>query len=133
MSLKKTMKRNNKSKKYTKNTRKNRFRRTKKRGGTTNPFLKPTNTALPFANTVDCSHMNIDAINSMKELHGRYQKCCPRNMLGYKNSSAICKKIEKRFHDLYKIENDSHGYYGYDEKPDDTPPEKPTSYFSKLF
>jgi hypothetical protein len=39
--------------------------------------------------------------------------------------------MEKRFNDLYKAENDSHGYYGYDSPPEDTPP-KNTSYFSKL-
>jgi hypothetical protein len=100
-------------------TRRNKSRRRVRRGGITNPFLAPSKYA--FANKVDCSNMNIDLINDMKELHSRYQKCCPKNMFGYKNSSSICKKMDTRFKQLWKKENDSRGYYGYDKPPTITP------------
>lgn len=110
----KTLKRSRRQK-----TKRNRPRRGSRRGGVSNPFLAPSQYA--FANKVDCSNMNIDVINNMKELHSRYQKCCPKNMFGYKNSSAICKKMDSRFKQLWKNENDSRGYYGYDKPPTVTP------------
>ena len=110
--MRKTLKRNRSKRRK---TRRNKSRR----GGVSNPFLAPSQYA--FANKVDCSNMNIDVINDMKELHSRYQKCCPKNMFGFKNSSAICKKMDTRFKQLWKKENDSRGYYGYDKKPTDTP------------
>lgn len=102
-------------------TRKNKFRRTKRRGrgGIVNPFTGPSSNS--FANKVDCSNMDVDTIKDLKELHSRYQKCCPKNSFGFKNSSAICKKMEKNFNSLWKAENDSHGYYGYDKTPTPTP------------
>jgi hypothetical protein len=94
-------------------------RRNKKRGGVTNPFLKPS--SYSFANTIDCSKMDVDSIKNIKELHTRYQKCCPKTMLGYKNSSPICKKMNDNFNKLWKIENDSHAAYGYENTPTITP------------
>ena len=93
----------------------------RKYGGIGNiyPFTKPS--SYSYANSVDCSNMNIDSIKNMKELHTRYQKCCPKSIFGYKNSSPICKKIEQNFNNLWKIENDSHGHYGYDKTPTPTP------------
>ena len=114
------MTKNKKStKKYKRKTRRSKFRRTKRRGGVVNPFISPSSNS--FTNKVDCSNMNIDGIKDMKELHSRYQKCCPKNVFGLKNSSPICKKMEKNFNDLWKAENDSHGYYGYDKTPTPTP------------
>ena len=94
-------------------------RRYKKKGGVLNPFSGPS--SYGFANKPDCSNMNIDIIKDMKELHSRYQKCCPKNILGFKNSSAICKKMENNFKKLWKEENDSHAAYGYDYPPTITP------------
>lgn len=110
--IKKTLKR---TKKGRKSTRKNRYLR----GGITNPFLAPS--PYKFANKVDCSNMNIDVINDMKELHTRYQKCCPKTIFGYKNSSPICKKMDAKFNQLWKKENDARGYFGYDKPPTTTP------------
>ena len=94
-------------------------RRNRKRGGVTNPFLKPS--SFSFANTIDCSKMDVDVIKNMKELHSRYQKCCPKTLLGYKNSSPICKKMENNFNQLWKKENNSHAAYGYENTPTITP------------
>lgn len=94
-------------------------RRYKKRGGLTNAFLKPS--SFSFANAIDCSKMDVDSIKNMEQLHSRYQKCCPKTMLGYKNSSPICKKMEDNFNKLWKKENDSHAAYGYENTPTTTP------------
>ena len=99
--------------------RKRRVTRRNKRGGITNPFLKPS--SFSFTNTPDCSKMDIDSIKNMKELHTRYQKCCPKTILGYKNSSPICNKMEDNFNKLWKKENDSHAAYGYENTPTITP------------
>lgn len=98
---------------------KKRMYRNKKYGGVTNPFM--TSSPYGFANKVDCSNMNVDGIQNMKELHTRYQKCCPKNMFGYKNSSSICKKMEQKFNNLWTVENNSHGHYGYENTPTITP------------
>ena len=93
--------------------------RYKKRGGISNPFLTSSNNS--FANKQECSQMNVDGITDMQELHTRYQKCCPKTMFGFKNSSPICKKMEANFNQSWKKENDSHGHYGYDKTPTITP------------
>jgi len=90
----------------------------KKYGGVTNPFTSPSPYA--FANKVDCSNMNVDVIKDIKELHTRYQKCCPKTMLGYKNTSPICQKMEQNFNNLWAAENNSHGHYGYEHTPTST-------------
>ena len=38
-------------------------RRNRKRGGVTNPFLKPS--SFSFANTIDCSKMDVDVIKNI--------------------------------------------------------------------
>ena len=90
----------------------------KRYGGIVNPFISQSPYA--FTNKVDCSNMNVDSIKNMEELHSRYQKCCPKNMLGYKNSSPICKKMEQNFNNLWTTENNSRGHYGYDDTPSST-------------
>ena len=48
----------------------------------------------------DCSKMNIDIIKDPKELHARYQVCCPYNQTpfgAWKTSSQFCKKLESRY------------------------------------
>ena len=109
---------NNKSRKNTSLKRRN-TRRHKKRGGIINPFL--ASSSYGFANKIDCSNMNVDVIKDMSELHRRYQKCCPKNILGFKNSSVICKKMDTNFKKLWKEENDSHAAFGYDTTPTITP------------
>jgi hypothetical protein len=117
--MRKTLKRSKNKNKSKSRRQKTKSRRRGRRGGVTNYFLAPSK--YDFANKVDCSNMNVDVINDMKELHSRYQKCCPKNMFGYKNSSAICKKMDTRFNELWKQENDARGYYGYDNPPSNTP------------
>jgi len=90
----------------------------KRYGGVSNPFISQSPYA--FASKVDCSNMNVDAIKNMEELHSRYQKCCPKTILGYKNSSPICKKMEQNFNNLWTTENNSRGHYGYDHTPTST-------------
>ena len=48
----------------------------------------------------DCSKMNIDVITDPKELHARYQVCCPYTKTpfgAWKTSSRFCKKLESRY------------------------------------
>ena len=116
--LKTTYKRNFRGSKKRVTSKKMRMTNKKRYGGLANPFVSQSPYA--FANKVDCSNMNVDAIQNMEELHSRYQKCCPKTMLGYKNSSPICKKMEQNFNKLWTTENNSRGHYGYDHTPTST-------------
>ena len=52
---------------------------------------------------MDCSKMDISVINDPRELHGRYQRCCPytRTPFGtFKSKTPICKQMDKKFKEL---------------------------------
>jgi hypothetical protein len=115
--MKSKKQRKNKSN-FSRKIKRSRSQKYKKIGGITNPFLSRSSNS--FMNKPDCSKMDVDMIKDMKELHTRYQKCCPKNMLGFKNSSPICKKMETNFNQLWKEENNARGYAGYDKPPTDT-------------
>ena len=53
-----------------------------------------------FSKYKDCSKMNIDVITNPRELHARYQSCCPSRqtpMGTWKTTSPFCKKLDNRY------------------------------------
>ena len=52
---------------------------------------------------LDCSKMDVSVINDPRELHGRYQRCCPytRTPFGtFKSKTPVCKQMDKKFKEL---------------------------------
>jgi hypothetical protein len=64
-----------------------------------------------------CSNTNLDDLNTSTELHQKYQACCPKNFLGFKNRSTMCRNIDNKFQQVIKQENDAGDYDGDDEVP----------------
>ncbi len=56
-----------------------------------------------------CSTINIDELNTSSDLHAKYQSCCPKNFLGFKNRSPLCKNLDNKFQQVIKEENESVG------------------------
>ena len=52
-----------------------------------------------------CTNTNLDELNTSVDLHARYQACCPKNFLGFKNSSPLCKNLDTKFQQVIKEEN----------------------------
>ena len=67
----------------------------------------------------ECNLDNVNQMGDYKDLHGLYQKCCPKGMFGTKNSSSLCKTIDQKFQQSWKAKNDALEYQG-----DETDPEK---------
>ena len=95
-----------------KNIRKHYLRRQKKVGG----FFGKSKSV----SSADCDIMNLsslskdmgdgqDPVNKMRE---NYQKCCPKDFIGRKNSSPYCKQLNMNFESLSKYKKDIAGYYG---------------------
>jgi hypothetical protein len=58
------------------------------------------NNPMGFSKYKDCSKMNIDVITNPRELHARYQSCCPSRqtpMGPWKTTSPFCKKLDERY------------------------------------
>lgn len=77
----------------------------------TNPMSKPQskkitkqliekNNPMGFSKYKDCSKMNIDVITNPRELHARYQSCCPSRqtpMGPWKTKTPFCTKLDERY------------------------------------
>ena len=50
-----------------------------------------------------------DPLNKMQQ---NYLKCCPKDFMGRKNSSAYCKQLNMNFDTLSQHKKDITGYYG---------------------
>ena len=58
------------------------------------------NNPMGFGKYKDCSKMNIDVITDPRELHARYQACCPyrQTPLGtWKTKTPFCIKLDKKY------------------------------------
>lgn len=62
-----------------------------------------------------CNITNLDELTTSSDLHARYQSCCPKNFLGFKNRSPLCRNIDNKFQQVLKQENDSLDDYNEDE------------------
>lgn len=79
-------------KKHHKNSKKN------KKGG----FLFSKST-LPEI----CNVTNVDDLKTSAELNTRYQTCCPKTFLGFKNKSPLCTNIQNKLDEFAKGEYSS--------------------------
>ena len=61
--------------------------------------------ALPY----ECNPSNLSMITGPDALHANYQKCCPKDYLGNKNSSSYCRELETKFKSALVEENKSYG------------------------
>lgn len=52
-----------------------------------------------------CNVTNLNDLNTSVDLHARYQSCCPKNFLGFKNRSILCRNIDNKFQQVLKDEN----------------------------
>jgi len=80
--------------KKTKNIRKKHNKRNKKGG-----FLF-SKKALPEI----CVMTNLDDLKTSAELNTRYETCCPKNFLGFKNRSPLCTNLENKIKEIEKSE-----------------------------
>lgn len=78
-----------------------------------------------------CENTNLDELNTSTDLHQKYQTCCPKNFLGFKNRSTLCRNIDNKFQQVIKQENDTNDFEDESEIPQPqlpayvTPPSKP--------
>lgn len=54
-----------------------------------------------------CNITNLDELTNSTDLHARYQSCCPKNFLGFKNRSTLCRNIDNKFQQVLKEENNA--------------------------
>lgn len=62
-----------------------------------------------------CNITNLDELTTSSDLHARYQSCCPKNFLGFKNRSPLCRNIDNKFQQVLKQENEALGDYDDDD------------------
>jgi len=74
---------------------KSKRRRHRKRGG--GWFATKKVTALE-----KCDPDKLSSIKTFTALHENYQLCCPKSMLGYKNSSPYCNDLDTKFQAAHK-------------------------------
>lgn len=86
---------------------------------------KLTNSLISEEN-VNCDFEDINAIETSKNAHAHYLKCCPKQFKFFKNRSSKCKKLEAKYKELdTKDENKKfgktvkEGNMYYQEEPDD--------------
>ena len=69
-----------------------------------------------LTNPNDCDIANLSTIStcneSLKKMNDNYQKCCPKDFIGRKNSSPYCKKLNNEYISQLKIKREIAGYHG---------------------
>lgn len=53
-----------------------------------------------------------DGVDPLIKMRNNYQKCCPKDFMGRKNSSSYCKQLNMNFDSLSQYKSDITGYYG---------------------
>jgi hypothetical protein len=72
------------------------------------------------ASSSECDINNLSTISKdmgdgqdpLIKMRTNYQKCCPKNFMGRKNSSPYCKQLEMNFDSQSNYQRDIAGYYG---------------------
>jgi hypothetical protein len=62
----------------------------------------------------ECDPNNLSSIKGSNDLHENYQKCCPKEMFGRKNSSPYCKQLDLNFQSALKGDNHANEYHGFE-------------------
>jgi hypothetical protein len=94
-------------------SRKNRnyFRRNKKGGFFFRSRVAPLGEC-EFSNLSTLSKDTGDGQDPLNKMQQNYVKCCPKDFMGRKNSSAYCKQLNMNFDTLSQYKRDITGYYG---------------------
>lgn len=53
-----------------------------------------------------------DGQDPLTKMRNNYQKCCPKDFMGRKNSSPYCKQLNMNFDSQSNYQRDISGYYG---------------------
>ena len=95
-------------------TRKNRNNsRKNKKGGFF--FGTPKVVSLPECDVNNLSTISKDmgdGQDPLIKMRANYQKCCPKDFMGRKNSSPYCKQLNMNFQSQANYQRDIEGYYG---------------------
>ena len=72
------------------------------------------------ASSSECDINNLSTISKdmgdgqdpLVKMRTNYQKCCPKNFMGRKNTSPYCKQLNMNYNSLSQYKSDIAGYYG---------------------
>ena len=53
-----------------------------------------------------------DGQDPLTKMRNNYQKCCPKDFMGRKNTSPYCKQLDMNFQSQSNYQRDVEGYYG---------------------
>ena len=62
----------------------------------------------------NCDPLELPSIKNVKDLHAKYQQCCPKTFFGRKNTSPYCKQVDLNYQAQLKADNDANEYAGYE-------------------
>jgi hypothetical protein len=92
----------------------------------TTPSVVDTSSVIP--ESAVCDYSNITELTTPEEMHKKYQSCCPKSRLGFKNTSPYCKQIELNFKSNLKGQNDANEYKGYEPEEEYNMKQQPDIY-----
>ena len=69
-----------------------------------------------------CNPNELTQLTTSNEMHEKYQKCCPKSFMGYKNSSPYCKQLDLNFQSAISNENNANEYKGVEQTEIDNVP-----------
>jgi hypothetical protein len=95
-------------------SRKNRniSRRNRKGGFLFGPSKVASSTECDVNNLSSLSKDMGDGQDPLTKMRANYQKCCPKDFMGRKNSSPYCKQLNMNFDAQSNYQRDIAGYYG---------------------
>ena len=94
-------------------SRKNRnYSRRNKKGGIFSSSPKVVSSECDINNLSSLSKDTGDGNSPLKKMRENYQKCCPKDFMGRKNSSLYCKQLNMNFNSQSNYQRDIAGYYG---------------------
>jgi len=94
-------------------SRKNRnHSRRNKKGGFFFSSPKATSSECDVNNLTNLSKDMGDDQDPLTKMRTNYQKCCPKDFMGRKNSSPYCKQLNMNFDSQSNYQRDIAGYYG---------------------
>lgn len=97
---------------YRKVRKNNRSRKNKKGGFFFNKPKVVSSSECDINNLSTLSKDMGDGQDPLVKMHDNYQKCCPKDFMGNKNSSPYCKQLNMNFDAQSNYERDISGYYG---------------------
>jgi hypothetical protein len=94
------------------NSRKNRNLKKKRGGGLFSNSKVVSSTECDINNLSTISKDMGDGQDPLIKMRTNYQKCCPKDFMGRKNSSPYCKQLNMNFNAQSNYQRDIAGYYG---------------------